>query len=141
MAKTTSSGSDSPKKQSSSVSAPATRKFPIVPATIAVAAIVVVIAILAGGRAQDVEVVDGRITRIIATVDECAVTTIPLAVPTGTSMEDVANSIFDRLSRTTGVGEVIVYVDNPRVEINHCQSVTNDATLRGYIAEIGYLAQ
>lgn len=101
-------------------------------------ALVVVIAVIAGGGANTVTMVDGKASRIIATVDECAFTTIEIAIPAGVSGEEAATAVFDRLSGEIGVGLVTVYEDNPRVEIDYCQSYTSEPVLRQALADIGY---
>ncbi len=120
-----------------SKAAPA-RKLPIVPITIGVAAIVIVIAIVAGSGAQGVEFVDGKASRTIATVDECQFTSIAVTLPPDKTSEEAAEGIFDALSKSTGVGLVSVYEDDPRVEIDFCQSYTSEEQLRAILAEAGY---
>lgn len=123
--------------QASKPAAPA-RKLPIVPITIGVAAVVIVIAIVAGSGAQGIEFVDGKVSRTIATVDECQFTTIAVTLPADETSEDAAAGIFDALSKTTGVGLVSIYEDDPRVEIDFCQSYTSEQQLRAILAEAGY---
>ncbi|MBW6468504.1 MAG: hypothetical protein K0B85_05015 [Coriobacteriia bacterium] len=129
------------KPASAPAAPPAKKKSPVVPLTIGVIAVVVVIAIVAGGGANTTTFVDGQVSRTIATVDECASTTLPLDVPEGQTMEDVAAGVFEALSRTTGVGVVTVYENDPRVSIEYCQSYSNEPTLREIIGQAGYLRQ
>ncbi|MDF1543081.1 MAG: hypothetical protein RQ731_00840 [Anaerosomatales bacterium] len=129
------------KPASAPAAPPAKKKSPVVPLTIGVIAVVVVIAIIAGGGANTTTFVDGQASRTIATVDECASTTLPLAVPEGQTMEDVAAGVFEGLSRTNGVGVVTVYENDPRVNIEYCQSYSSDPTLREVIGQAGYLGQ
>jgi hypothetical protein len=121
--------------------APAKKKVPVVPLTIGVTVLVVAIAIIAGGGANTTTFVNGEVSRTIATVDECASTVLPLAVPSGETMEDVASGVFEALSRTEGVGLVTVFEDDPRVDIQYCQSYSDDPTLREILGQAGYLAQ
>lgn len=116
------------------------RKAPIVPVTIAIAAIVVVVTLIAGRGATTVTFVDGKVSRTIAAVDECAFTTLQLSIPADVVPEDAAAAVFDALSRTAGVGLVTVYEDDPRVEIDYCQSYTSEPALREALAQTGYLA-
>ena len=129
------------KEQAAAPAAPAKKKAPVVPITIGVIVLFVAIAIIAGGGANTTTFVDGQVSRTIATVDECASTTLPLAVPEGQTMEDVAAGVFEALSRTTGVGLVTVYESDPRVSIEYCQSYSSDPTLRDIIGQAGYLGQ
>lgn len=117
------------------------RKLPIVPITFGVVAIVIAIVVIAGSGAQDVTFVDGKASRTIATVDECQFTTLAIAIPAEVTSEQAAEDIFDALSDITGVGLVSVYEDDPRVEIDYCQSYTSEPELRSVLAEAGYLAQ
>ena len=119
-------------------SAPA-KKAPIMPITLGVVAVFVVVAVVASMNANSVEVVDGQVTRIIATVDECAFATITLDVPADEPIDEVANAVFDALSRTEGVGEVTVYEDPPRVDIDYCQSYSSEPVLREVLAGTGYV--
>ncbi len=116
------------------------RKAPVIPVTIAFVVVLVVIAVIAGSGANQVSLVDGKVTRTIATVDECASATLPLTIPAGETIEDAAESIFDALSKTTGVGVVTVYEDDPRVQIAYCQSNSTEPALREVLAPTGYLA-
>jgi len=77
----------------------------------------------------------------MATVDECAFATLTLVVPPGEPIEDVAASVFDALSRGVGVGQVTVHESPPVVEIDYCQSYTDEQQLRELLATTGYLAQ
>jgi hypothetical protein len=120
---------------------PARKKAPVVPLTIGVIAVFIVIAVIASANANRATFVDGQISRTIATVDECASATLPLTVPEGQTMEDVAAGVFDALSRTSGVGLVTVFEDGPRVDIEYCQSYSNEPALRQILAQAGYLAQ
>lgn len=116
------------------------RKIPIVPVTIAFVVVLIAIVVIAGGGANTTSIVDGKISRTIATVDECATATFPLAIPAGGTIEDAASDIFSALSKTVGVGLVTVYVDDPRVQIEYCKSYSEEPTLRGILAPTGYLA-
>jgi hypothetical protein len=127
--------------QAAAPAAPAKKKAPVVPLTIGVIVLVIAIAIIAGGGANTTTFVNGQVSRTIATVDECASTVLPLAVPEGESMEDVASGVFDALSRTEGVGLVTVFEDDPRVSIEYCQSYSSDPVLRDILSQAGYLAQ
>jgi hypothetical protein len=120
--------------------APAKKKAPVVPLTIGVIVLVIAIAIIAGGGANTTTFVNGQVSRTIATVDECASTVLPLTVPEGESMEDVASGVFDALSRAEGVGQVTVFEDDPRVSIEYCQSYSSDPVLRDILSQAGYLA-
>lgn len=120
---------------------PAKKKAPVVPLTIGVIVLVIAIAIIAGGGANTTTFVNGQVSRTIATVDECASATLPLTVPAGETMEDVASGVFDALSRTSGVGLVTVFEDDPRVSIEYCQSYCDEPTLRDVLGQAGYLAQ
>jgi len=117
------------------------RPIPIVPVTIGVVAVLIAIVIIASAGANTVEIVDGKVSRTIATVDECASATLPLAIPAGSTIEEAAEAIFDALSKTAGVGMVTVYEDDPRVSIEYCQSYSSEPGLRETLAPTGYLAQ
>ena len=120
---------------------PAKKKAPVLPLTIGVIVLVIAIAIIAGGGANTTTFVNGQVSRTIATVDECASASLPLTVPDGETMEDVASGVFDTLSRTSGVGLVTVFEDEPRVDIEYCQSYTSEPALRDILGQAGYLAQ
>jgi len=132
-----------PAETSRAAAAAPARKLPILPITIGVAAVIIVIAIAAGSGAQSVQFVDGKASRTIATVDECQFTTIAVTLPADQTPEEAAAGIFDALSKTPrgGVGLVSVYKDDPRVEIDYCQSYTSEPELRAALAEAGYLAE
>jgi len=121
--------------------APAKKKIPMVPATIAFVVVIIAIVFIASTNAGTVRIVDGKISRTMATVDECAEFTAPLVVPEGQTIEQVAETIFDSLSQTTGVGLVTIYVDDPRVDINYCQSYSNEPALSEILATAGYLGE
>ena len=129
------------KDQAPAPAAPAKKKAPVVPITIGVIVVFIAIAIIAGGGANTTKFVNGRVSRTIATVDECASAELPLVVPEGETMEDVAAGVFEALSRTEGVGLVTVYEENPRVNIQYCQSYSDEPKLRQVLGETGYLAQ
>lgn len=120
--------------------APNKRKAPVIPLTIGVVVILIAIAVIAGGGANSVALVDGQVSRTIATVDECASTVLTLSIPPDGDTEEAAAAIFDALSKTVGVGEVTVYEENPRVQIEYCQSYTSEPELRSVLAPTGYLA-
>jgi hypothetical protein len=116
------------------------RSIPIVPVTIGVVAILIAIVIIASSGADTVEMVNGQVSRTIATVDECQEANFALAVPAGSTIEEAAEAIFDALSKTAGVGLVTVYAEDPRVNIQYCQSYSNEPALRESLAPTGYLA-
>ncbi len=130
-----------PKAQAKQQSSSAKRLSPRVILVIVGVVAVVAIAIIAGSVANTVTMVDGKASRIIATVDECAFATIELQLPAEVSAEDAAAVIFDTLSTEIGVGLVTVYEDEPRVEINYCQSYTSEPVLRQALAQTGYVTQ
>lgn len=112
----------------------------IIVAGVGVAA-VILIAIIAGQGAQSVTVVDGQVSRVIATVDECAFTTIDLSIPSDVTTEEAASTIFDTLSTEPGVGRVTVYEDDARVEIDYCQSYNSEPRLREVLVATGYVSE
>lgn len=127
------------KQQAAPAPAPTpARKLPIVPITIGVVVVLIAIVVVVSSQAQSVNFVDGKTSRTIATVDECAFTTLAISIPEGMSPEDAAQGIFDALSRTTGVGLVTIYEDDPRVEIDYCASYTSEPVLRDILVQAGY---
>ncbi len=125
------------KQQSSSAKRLSPRLIIVIVGVVAVVAI----AVIAGRGANTATMVDGKVSRIIATVDECAFATIELQLPAEVSAEDAAAVIFDTLSTEAGVGLVTVYEDGPRVEIDYCQSYTSEPALREALAPTGYVTE
>ncbi len=116
------------------------KKAPVMPITVVVILVLVVVAVIAATNANRLEVVDGKVSRIMATVDECAFATLTLDVPPGEPVEEVAANVFDALSRGVGIGLVTVHETPPVVEIDYCQSYTSEPQLRELLATTGYLA-
>lgn len=128
-------------EQAKPVKAASQKKIPMVPVTIGFVVLIIAIVFIASTNATSIRIVDGKITRTMATVDECAEFTAPLAIPDGGTIEQAAETIFEALSKTTGVGLVTIYVDDPRIDINYCQSYSNEPALTEIIAATGYLGQ
>lgn len=140
MGKTKSTKSKAAPTQPTPQSGSGKRPIPIVPVTIGVVAVLIAIVVIASAGADTVEMVDGQVSRTIATVDECQEATFALAVPAESTIEEAAEAVFDALSKSAGVGLVTVYAEDPRVNIQYCQSYSNEPALREALAPTGYLA-
>ncbi len=131
------------KKAGAEANAPApapVKKSPAMLITVMVVVVLVVVAVIAMSNANRLEVVDGKVSRIMATVDECAFATLTLNVPPDEPVEVVAETVFDALSRGVGIGRVTVHEQPSMVEIDYCQSYTSEPQLRELLAATGYLA-
>lgn len=84
---------------------------------------------------------DGVISTQIAQVDPCTSSTFAIAVPEGTSIEQVADEMFDALRSGDAVGLVQVFTDDPRIEIGYCDSSNNEAAIAETLRATGYLAE
>lgn len=84
---------------------------------------------------------DGVISTQIAQVDPCTSSTFAIVVPEGTSIEQVADEMFDALRSGDAVGLVQVFTDDPRIEIGYCDSSNNEAAIAETLRATGYLAE
>lgn len=125
--------------ESQSAAAPGKKKAPIMPVTIGIAVLLIAIVAFAQASNNRPTLVDGQVSRVIANVDECASTTVALELPADVDTVAAAEAIFDALNGLEGVGRVTVYEENPRAEINYCQSYTGEAQLQATLAPTGYV--
>ncbi len=101
---------------------------------------VAVVAIFALANTGKATVSGDEVSLTIAQVDACASSSIALATPSGGDLKRDANDILSRLKTVTGVGNATIYLSESRIEVNYCESSTNEATIRTALTPSGYVA-
>jgi len=98
---------------------------------------VVLVALSNGGKAA---VSGDTVMLTVAQVDACSQSNIPLSTPPGGDLARDANDILGLLKSVSGVGNATIYLSQSMIEVNYCESSTDEARIRASLAPSGYVA-
>ena len=84
------------------------------------------------------QVADGKLTKSFGgEASACTSTTIAITPAQGVDLAKDGERILDAFSGMQGVGAVTLYTNDPRVEVQFCESSTNEDALKGALTSTG----
>lgn len=96
-------------------------------------------AFLAGQNSTSAQLVNGTYQRNFGATSICSSADIALAIPAEANKSTAAEKIFKSLEGQAGIGNVTVFVDQPRALVEFCSTTTSEQAIRTALAPTGYV--
>jgi len=112
------------------------------PAIMAIAiATVVVVAVIVLNLSSGPQIADGKMTKSFGgEASACTSATIALVPNQGVDLARSGEKVIDSFTGMQGIGSVTLYVGDPRVEVEFCESTTNEQAIRDALASSGLVS-
>ncbi len=103
--------------------------------------VLVATAVVTINLASGPQVADGKLTKSFGgEASACTSTMIKVSPNEGVDLADSGEKLLDSFSGMQGIGAVTLYVEDPRVEVQFCDSTTSEQAIREALSTTGLVA-
>jgi len=102
------------------------------------AGVLLVLAVITVSNASKPQLAEGKITKSFGgEASACTSATIALTPNEGVDLARSGEKLVDSFTGIQGIGAVTLYVDDPRVEVQFCESTTSEQAIRSALGASG----
>jgi len=116
---------------------PRRRLSPVGLMTLAVG-LMIVVAVVVLNLASRPQIAEGKLTKSFGgEASACTSTSITLVPNEGVDLTRKGDEVLDSFTGMQGIGTVTLYVEEPRVDVEFCESTTNETAIKGALSSNG----